>query len=297
MTTEIYYFSGTGNSLYVARELQQRIPDSTLVPIAALLNESSNAKVRVDEKDKKIKTTAETIGFVFPCHGLTIPIPVRIFLRNLDLTTSEYLFAIATRGGTIFRGFSTIDKIIDKQGKYLHTSFIINMGMNDPKLKSFTVPTSEELKAIEMNVQQKLNLIQNTIINHETYHEDTSGVTFSRFSPLNYILERLVPFTAHHIAPKVKKYFYADLKCTGCGTCEKVCLSRKITMVNDTPSWQRNIECYMCYSCLNYCPSQAIQIYSKFYMKSFTEEKGRYPHPYARIRDIANQKSQPSASI
>ena len=297
MTTEIYYFSGTGNSLYVARELQQRIPDSTLVPIAALLNESSNAKVRVDEKDKKIKTTAETIGFVFPCHGLTIPIPVRLFLRTLDLTTSEYLFAIATRGGTIFRGFSTIDKIINKQGKCLHASFIINMGMNDPKLKSFNVPTNEELKAIEMSVQQKLKLIQNTIINHETYHDDTSGVTFSRFSPLNYILERLVPFAAHHIAPKVKKYFYADLKCTGCGTCEKVCLSRKITMVNDTPSWQHNIECYMCYSCLNYCPSQAIQIYSKFYMKSFTEEKGRYPHPYARIRDIANQKSQPSASI
>lgn len=153
MTTKIYYFSGTGNSLYVARELQQRILDSTLVPIAALLNESSNAKVRVDEKDKKIKTTAETVGFVFPCHGLTIPIPVRLFLRNLDLTTAEYLFAIATRGGTIFRGFSTIDKIINKQGKCLHASFIINMGMNDPKLKSFTVPTSEELKEIEMSVQ------------------------------------------------------------------------------------------------------------------------------------------------
>jgi len=26
MTTEIYYFSGTGNSLYIARELQKRIP-------------------------------------------------------------------------------------------------------------------------------------------------------------------------------------------------------------------------------------------------------------------------------
>lgn len=67
MTTEIYYFSGTGNSLYVARELQKRIPDSTLVPIAALLNACSKVKVGEDERDKKIETTADTIGFVFPC--------------------------------------------------------------------------------------------------------------------------------------------------------------------------------------------------------------------------------------
>jgi flavodoxin len=28
MTTEIYYFSGTGNSLYVAKELQKLIPEA-----------------------------------------------------------------------------------------------------------------------------------------------------------------------------------------------------------------------------------------------------------------------------
>lgn len=294
MTTEIYYFSGTGNSFYVARELQKWIPDSTLVPIAALLNACSKVKVGEDERDKKIETTADTIGFVFPCHGLTIPIPVKKFLRKLDLTASEYLFAIATRGGNIFRGFMTINNILKKQEKDLHASFIINMYMNDPKLKSFIIPKSEELKEIERNVQQKLNLIQKTIINRELYQDDVSGATFSRFRPLNYVLERLIPFAVHHVATKVRKYFYADSKCTGCGNCEKVFLSKKITMVNDTPSWQRNIECYMCYACLNYCPTQAIQVYSKFYMKSFTKEKGRYPHPYARVQDMVKQKSHPS---
>ncbi|MCK4481119.1 MAG: EFR1 family ferrodoxin [Candidatus Lokiarchaeota archaeon] len=288
MATEIYYFSGTGNSLYVARELKKRIPDLRLIPIVALLNE------RTKERNKSIKSIAETIGFVFPCHGLTIPIPVKKFLKYLDLTSSEYLFAIATRGGSIFHGFSAIDKILNKQGKKLDASIVINMGMNDPKLKSFSVPTSEDLKEIELRVQEKLDIIQNCIINHKSYHDSTSGVTFSHFSPFNYILERLVPFTVHHVAPKVKKYFYADSKCTGCGTCEKVCLSRKITMANERPIWQNNIECYMCYTCLNYCPAQSIQIYSKFYMKSFTEEKGRYPHPYAQVKDIIIQKSNPS---
>ncbi len=291
MVFEIYYFSGTGNSLYVAEELRQHILDLKLIPIAALLNKKSY------EKKIDIKTNAKSIGFVFPCHGVTIPVPVKRFLKSLDLKSSEYLFAIVTRGGSVFRGFAAIDKILRKKGKQLDASFVINMGMNDPKLKSFNIPTNEELKAIEMKVQEKLEIIQKIITNHEIFHDITSGISFSRFKSFNYILERLVPFTLHHIATKVKKYFYVNTNCIGCGICEKVCLSQKITIVNDRPIWQRNIECYYCYACLNFCPTQAIQIYSKFYMKSFTEEKGRYPHPYAQVKDMVNQKSNLSPAL
>jgi len=38
MSTEIYYFSGTGNSLHVAKELQKRLPETNLIPIVSLLN-------------------------------------------------------------------------------------------------------------------------------------------------------------------------------------------------------------------------------------------------------------------
>jgi hypothetical protein len=33
MNAEIYYFSGTGNSLHVAKELQTRLPGARLAPI------------------------------------------------------------------------------------------------------------------------------------------------------------------------------------------------------------------------------------------------------------------------
>ena len=165
------------------------------------------------------------------------------------------------------------------------------MGGNDPKLNVFTVPTKDELGALEKNVLQKLKKIQKIILNKESYHDDDkSGVTFSRSRVLNYILERLIPLMTHLITPMIKKYFYADSKCTGCGICEKVCPSQKIKMDDNKPVWQRNVDCYLCYACLNYCPSKAIQIYSKFWMKSYTTEKGRYPHPYATVKDIAEQK-------
>ena len=65
---EIYYVSGTGNSLHVAKELQKRILERNLIPIVSLLN-----------KDR-VKTNGEAVGLVFPIHGMTIPIPVKKFL-------------------------------------------------------------------------------------------------------------------------------------------------------------------------------------------------------------------------
>jgi Pyruvate/2-oxoacid:ferredoxin oxidoreductase delta subunit len=53
---------------------------------------------------------------------------------------------------------------------------------------------------------------------------------------------------------------------------------------------QENIKSYLCYACLNYCPMQEVQIKTKIYMKSYTEENERYSHPYATAEDIAAQK-------
>jgi Fe-S-cluster-containing hydrogenase component 2 len=61
-------------------------------------------------------------------------------------------------------------------------------------------------------------------------------------------------------------------------------------MKEKRPVWQENVTCYLCYSCLNYCPSKAVRIYSKIWMKSHTPERGGYPHPYATVEEIAEQK-------
>ena len=61
---EIYYFSGTGNTLFVARELQQRFPEAELVPLASVLNQDV------------IRSSAKTVGLVFPIQGMTAPVPL-----------------------------------------------------------------------------------------------------------------------------------------------------------------------------------------------------------------------------
>lgn len=272
---EIYYFSGTGNSLHVGRELQKRIPEADLIPIANLLN------------NEVIEISGETVGFVFPIHGMTMPIPVKWFLEKLELKSFKYFFAVATRGGTPHRAFEKIEKILRREGKTLDSYFTLNMASNDPKFEDWLPPTDEELAALEGDVQNKLDSIQNIILNKEkSRKKDTNFL-----APASFILECLVLLGMFYAEfDGGKDYFYSDSKCIGCGTCKKVCPSGKIKMVDEKPVWQKNVKSYMCYACLNYCPAQAVQIKSKWYMNSYTEENRRYPHPYATAEDIAGQK-------
>ena len=105
MSTEIYYFSGTGNSLHVAQELQKRVPGAKLIPIVSLVRE------------KSVTASAKTVGFVFPHYASSLPRIVHTFIEKLDLSSAGYLFAIATRGRTETMAFVEIDKILKGKGK------------------------------------------------------------------------------------------------------------------------------------------------------------------------------------
>jgi ferredoxin len=279
---EIYYFSGTGNSLHVAKELQKQIPNSSLEPIVSYL-----------KKDVAV-AKGETVGFVFPIHGMTVPIPVRKLIKEIDLRSTKYIFAVATRGGTKCFAANVIEKILKKKGKKLNSFFILTIANNDPKLGYFEIPTKKEIAQIDSKIQNRIKSIKEIIINREKYRKkDTNGVSFPFIKPIRFLLERLILIGMKYAEHQGgKDYFYSDSKCTGCEICQKVCLSGMIKMVKDKPLWQKNIKCYFCYACLNYCPVQSVQIKSSWYMKSYTKKKGRYPHPFAKASDIARQKDQ-----
>lgn len=272
MGLEIYYFSGTGNSLYVAKELQKRIPETELMPIVSLLDRNT------------IKTSAETVGIVFPIHLAMAPDPVIKFLKKLDLKSAEYIFAVATRAGSQHRAFRDLKKVLGKKGMDLNAYFTLNMASNDPKFKGWNPVTAEELADLELDVQNNMEYVQNIVLNKDENHEMDTHFTVSMpvFSVFSIVLPILNRF--------YNVEFYSDSKCAGCGTCEKVCLSGKIKMMDGKPVWQENVNSFFCHACLNYCPEQAVQIKSNRFLKSCTEENGRYFHPYATADDIAGQK-------
>lgn len=282
ISTDIFYFSGTGNSLFIARELNKRIPNSRLIPIVSLLN------------SHRILPQSRNVGIVFPEHALTIPIAVKKFLQKLELTNTEYIFAVATRGGTVFHGFKKIDSMLKKKKKKLDSQFIIDMYNNDSRHGTYKMPTKIELDSLEQDALRKLDEIENVVNNRGKHFEKIENHKIKTASNpvFSYLIEKMVlagMYLSEHIGGV--NYFYHDHKCTGCGICKKVCLSEKINIVDGMPVWNRNVFCYMCFACLNFCPSYAVQINDIPGVKSKTKENGRYPHPYASVDDILKQKT------
>lgn len=271
---QIYYLSGTGNSLHAAKELQKRIPGSYLSPIVS------------GTKNEAPKTTAEAIGFVFPIHYFTMPRIVSDFITKLDLTAAHYIFAIGTRGGTPCNAYSDIDKILKKKSKKLDAAFLLNMGDNNMRFKSYAAPTAEKLTELENVAMAKLDAIRSTIINREPGREEDTDIVHHISPALVKVMSVLTPL----LTKKERTVFFCDEKCTGCGTCTQVCPVSKIKMTDGKPVWRKETPCCACFACINYCPKKAVQIKSMPAMKSYTGIHERYHHPAVTARDIAEQK-------
>ena len=76
----VFYFTATGNSLYVARSL-------TEMPIS----------IPQAMKDGNLDFTADEIGFVFPDYAATAPLIVREFVEKAKFN-APYIFSVITFG-------------------------------------------------------------------------------------------------------------------------------------------------------------------------------------------------------
>jgi len=283
MATSIYYFSGTGNSLHVARELQSRIPGSNLIPIARLL------------RNNTIETSADTIGLVFPNFCLTIPIPVHDFLKKADLRSAKYIFAICTRGGTPSEACDHINEILQKEGKRLDAQLNITMPWNHPLGKENLPETAtrERVEQLEADMHHQLDGFSQYVLAREAYIEEDTEASHAIprwMEAVNSLIPKSVNYALHRYMYQDLVRFYSDSTCNGCGVCERVCLSHRIDMVTEKPVWKDAVKCYGCLACINFCPQQAIQIESRFPVRSYTDVNGRYHHASVTYKDIAEQR-------
>ena len=272
MSTKIYYFSGTGNSLHVAKELGNRIPGTELIPIVKALAED------------RFEPIGQTTGFVFPLHFFTVPYPVELLLRKMELRSADYVFAIVTRGGSPCGVLSDFDRILGKKRRKLDSGFFVDLPANC-QLHRFKEVTREMVNRQEFEFQKQLELITDTIVNKKRNQlEDPKQAPFFRRN-VAIPAFRFLSLTYGRCA--LNKSFYADSKCIKCGQCEKLCPANKIRLEAMGPLWSKDRKCFFCFGCINYCPARAIQIKG---FENKTTVLGRYHYPDIGPEEIAEQK-------
>ncbi len=257
--TVIYYFTGTGNSLSVARKIAAALGDTVLVPVAVL------------KEQDMVTSDAARIGIVCPVYFSGLPAMVASFAGRLRPAADRYLFGIVTQGGSGGpAALRQLDGILrERTGRGLDAGFIVKMPGNyilmyEPpsgmKREKILAAANETASRIAADVQQCRN------------------VPLPRSLLANLVHSLLYPRFLAGVHGEDRKFSVSD-SCTSCRTCENICPAGNIRLVDGRPVWQHR--CELCCACIHACPVQAIQA------GKGTGGRSRYRNPEVTLTDLS----------
>ena len=222
----IYYFSGTGNSKYVAQRL------------AEALNETLCDMATTDIRN----TDSMTLGFVMPVYYWGIPNIVLDFLKDFRISDKPYIYLIFTCGGSTGAAGKMFEKALGRK-----TDAQFSVIMPDTWTPMFDVSDKTKMEQILDAAEPKIDEIIGKV-------EKQAKGDFNRhkgFTPLT-------PLVYPSYKKQSTRKFTVSGDCISCGLCEKLCPSGIIKLENGKPVWTSD-KCAFCLGCLHRCPKFAIQ--------------------------------------
>jgi len=263
MNTTIYYFTGTGNSLKIAKSLSEKLDKCELVPIAKVW------------EDNQLASSTEKVGFVFPLYWGGLPKIVYDFLSKIELAKSNYFFAVVTNAGDINRTpLLQIEAILSEKSKALSAGFYILMPNN--YIIGYDVHSEARQKEIFEEAIKNIETIYKTVEGNQNNLEKA-------FFEKRRIKSEKFNKDFRDNVYGYDKLFYVEDTCTSCGICVKVCPVNNLSLEEGIPQWQH--KCQQCLACINFCPEKCIQFGDK------TLKTQRYHHPEVGVKDLIHQKN------
>jgi NAD-dependent dihydropyrimidine dehydrogenase PreA subunit/flavodoxin len=250
----VFYFSGTGNSLYIAERIAKE-EHTSIVSIAGALRRDERTFTIGDE---------EKIGFVFPTYFFGIPTIVSEFISKLRLTGNPrpYIYLVLTCGDQAGNADVMFARKLKKKGYSLSASFAVPMVDNYILLYK-VAPLDKQRKRLDAADEVLDGICRGIGASLDGDLIECRGA----FPAL--VTFFLYPFYGY--GRRTAK-FHVTANCTACGLCERICPGSAISMADGKPRWGKT-RCVHCLGCINRCPTRAIE-----YGKA-TDHTGRYVNP------------------
>lgn len=240
----ILYFSGTGNTSYIAHHLQQRLENSQTIC----------SSITKDVDYKSIINSNDFIFFCYPVYGSTAPTIMEDFVyKYKELLVGKDVGVIITEGGFSGDGAYYLARILRKLGANVVCAehFVMPDSIRDNKTKPIT---KYDIAKYLNKANKRLDIFVDSFNNAKYIRR---GHTV--FSRMLGAFQR-VPWKAYY--PKLVAMHKVNLElCNGCGQCVKLCPTNNLTMENGRVV--KGDKCTLCYRCVNNCPKKAITIFGK----------------------------------
>lgn len=224
----IFYFSGSGNSKYIA----QRIGEKTG---GEVLHVSQNTPYALPDNK-------EDIGLVFPVYFWGIPKAAAEFLSALQIAGQHYIYLVLNCGGSTGDAAGVVAKFLRRK-----PDAVFSLLMPDTYVPMFDCSDAAKNQAVLDRAEADIEKLIEGILARRIGSFDKHRGLGKFYTATMYPLYKRT----------TTKGFKVTTDCVGCGTCVEVCHDDFVSLVEGKPVWKEG-HCNLCLSCLHHCPQHAI---------------------------------------
>ncbi|MGM9694701.1 MAG: EFR1 family ferrodoxin [Alloprevotella sp.] len=261
----IIYFSGAGNSRYIARRLARLLGDRAV----------SMEELWKDHSPKIELEAHEDLGFVMPVHFGGMPAFVHDFMAQMEvrhaLDAPIYIYGVPTFGASVGEWEKQFKDALRACG--LEATGIFPVRMVDTYVPLFDVTNAEKNEKVLEQAERLIPRIAESIQQKSVcLRNETNGRKMNGGKMPHWMAKWQYKF--YESARRTKRFSVDSHVCEHCGACAANCPTKSIDMSTDEhlPIWTKE-KCTLCLRCLHHCPAHAIRI------GRHSEKHGQYPGP------------------
>ena len=237
----VFYFSGTGNSQYVAVQLAGMIADDEVVSINRQLKLGTGASF----------ASKRPLVFVAPTYCWRMPRVVERWIMETGFQGSRDAYFILTCAGGCGNAAAYAETLCDKAK--LRFRGLAPVVMPENYLALFPTPGEAECRTIVEHAQPRVAALAELIRSGKSFlHQSAPLGGKLQSGPVNPLFYALF---VHD------KGFSVSDRCVSCGKCALRCPLNNIELSEGKPAWRGN--CTHCMACIAGCPAKAIEYRSK----------------------------------
>ena len=232
----IVFFSGTGNSRFVAEKIAELTNDE-LCDAASFIRSGKRA----------VFTEPKCFVFVSPQYVTAPPMVFLDFIRNAGFPENAPAWFVMTCAGSQCGDTEYCRGIAREKGfAYLGTAAV---SMPQNYIAFFRTKSRDENRKKVRQALPVIRELSGCIRDRRAFpdHRTTAGM---------HLLTKMTVGLYYRAFVKAKA-FHTTEACVGCGYCAKACPMDNIRLVERRPVWGNR--CTHCMACINLCPKDAIE--------------------------------------